>query len=62
MYSLQYVFLVAFTWSLKEHGSLPSLPQINLDPGLRQGQTKYNYIVMQFPRDDVMEAEPALDE
>ena len=36
--------------------------QINLDPPIRQGQTRYPYLVMQFAREEVMEAELNLDE
>jgi structure-specific recognition protein 1 len=31
--------------------------QIGLSPPIRQGQTRYSYLVMNFPRDENMEAE-----
>lgn len=35
---------------------------IGLDPPIRQGQTRYPYLVLQFPREEEMDAELNLDE
>lgn len=35
---------------------------VGLDPPIRQGQTRYPYLVLQFPRDEEMDAELNLDE
>ncbi|KDN51305.1 FACT complex subunit POB3 [Tilletiaria anomala UBC 951] len=35
---------------------------VGLDPAIRQGQTKYPYLVLQFPREEEMDAELNLDE
>lgn len=35
---------------------------ISLDPAIRQGQTRYPYLVLQFPREEEMDAELNLDE
>jgi structure-specific recognition protein 1 len=35
---------------------------MGLEPPIRQGQTKYSYLVMQFKMDEEMEAELNLDE
>ncbi|SOV01675.1 FACT complex subunit POB3 [Ustilago sp. UG-2017a] len=35
---------------------------IGLDPSIRQGQTRYPYLVLQFPREEEMDAELNLDE
>ncbi|BGP11492.1 FACT complex subunit POB3 [Rhodotorula toruloides] len=35
---------------------------VNIDPPIRQGQTRYPYLVMQFNKDEVMELELNLDE
>ena len=35
---------------------------VGLEPAIRQGQTKYPYLVLQFPREEEMDAELNLDE
>ncbi len=35
---------------------------VGLDPAIRQGQTRYPYLVLQFPREEEMDAELNLDE
>jgi structure-specific recognition protein 1 len=35
---------------------------VNIDPPIRQGQTRYPYLVMQFAKDEIMELELSLDE
>ena len=35
---------------------------IGLDPAIRQGQTRYPYLVLQFPREEEMDAELNIDE
>ncbi|GAA5930092.1 uncharacterized protein JCM15063_004715 [Sporobolomyces koalae] len=35
---------------------------VNIDPPIRQGQTRYPYLVMQFARDEMMELDLNLDE
>ena len=37
-------------------------PQINLDPPIRQGQTRYPYLVLQFPKEEELKCEIQLDE
>lgn len=36
--------------------------QINLDPPIRQGQTRYPYLIMQFGKEEEMDAEIQLEE
>jgi len=35
---------------------------VNIDPPIRQGQTRYPYLVMQFAKDEMMELDLNLDE
>ncbi|GAA6039203.1 hypothetical protein JCM8097_000468 [Rhodosporidiobolus ruineniae] len=35
---------------------------VNIDPPIRQGQTRYPYLVMQFAKDEIMELDLSLDE
>lgn len=35
---------------------------VNIDPPIRQGQTRYPYLVMQFAKDEIMEIDLQLDE
>jgi structure-specific recognition protein 1 len=35
--------------------------QVNLDPPIRQGQTRYPYLCLQFPKEEEMEAEINLE-
>lgn len=36
--------------------------QVNIDPPIRQGQTRYPYLVMQFVKDEQMELDLNIDE
>lgn len=36
--------------------------QVQLDPPIRQGQTRYPFLVMQFAKDEEIDAELNLDE
>lgn len=40
----------------------PFAQQVNIDPPIRQGQTRYPYLVMQFVKDEIMELDLNLDE
>ena len=62
-----YDYRVAYTqvqrlFLLPKPDELHSQLVVNIDPPIRQGQTRYPYLVMQFVKDEVMEIDLNIDE
>ncbi|KWU45585.1 FACT complex subunit POB3 [Rhodotorula sp. JG-1b] len=62
-----YDYRVAYTqvqrlFLLPKPDDIHSQLVVNIDPPIRQGQTRYPYLVMQFAKDEIMELDLNLDE
>lgn len=62
-----YDYRVAYTqvqrlFLLPKPDEMHSQLVVNIDPPIRQGQTRYPYLVMQFVKEEVMELDLQLDE